>query len=338
MRVSTQNAGKFTVALISTSQLHHPSAIHWITSDRHKERYGLISLFERLADAWIGRSAIRDAVAVQAVEGLKPAVVITGASRGIGLALARAFAADYEAVVMIARTHDKLAKAADSIKQDGQAECQVEALALACDLRSPEATRQIEALLDEHGLYCDLLINNAAIGLGGEFIQQHSGSVQALIDLNVSALTRTMHHFLPGMLARGRGGIINVASLGGYVPGPYQAQYYASKAYVISLTAAVAQEVSGRGVRIASVSPGPVETSIHASMGANDALYRLLLPSMTTRKVAASVRRGYRLGSSAITPGILNWLVARVSGLVPHWLLAPLVGMILKPRPSADKA
>ena len=294
----------------------------------------MISVFERLADAWIGRSALRDAVAVQAIEGLKPAVVITGASRGIGLALARAFAADFEAVVMIARTHDKLAKAADSVKQDGQ----VETLALACDLRSPEACRQIETQLAEHGLYCDLLINNAAIGLGGEFTQQHSGSVQALIDLNVSALTRMMHHFLPGMLARGRGGIINVASLGGYVPGPYQAQYYASKAYVISLTAAVAQEVAGRGVRIASVSPGPVETSIHASMGANDALYRLLLPSMTTRKVAASVRPGYRLGSSAITPGILNWLVARVSGLLPHWLLAPLVGMILKPRPSADKA
>ncbi len=293
----------------------------------------MIGVFERLADAVIGRSVLRDPTAVQAVEGLKPAVVITGASRGIGLALARAFAADYEAVVMIARTHDKLAKAAESVKLESQ----IETFAFACDLRSPEACGRIDSFLAEHGLYCDLLINNAAIGLGGAFTQQHAGSVQALIDLNVSALTRLMHHFLPVMLARGRGGIINIASLGGYVPGPYQAQYYASKAYVISLTAAVAQEAAGRGVRIASVSPGPVETSIHASMGADNAFYRLLLPSMSTRQVASSVRRGYRMGSSAITPGILNWLVARVSGLLPHWLLAPLVGMILKPRPSSVK-
>lgn len=270
---------------------------------------------------------------MQAAEGLKPAVVITGASRGIGLALARAYAADYDVVIMIARTHDKLAKAAASVEADGRAQ----ALVLARDLRSPEICRDLDEFLSEHGLYCDLLINNAAIGLGGAFTHQHPGSVQALIDLNISAVTRLMRHFLPAMLARGRGGIVNVASLGGYVPGPYQAQYYASKAYVISLTAAVAQEVCGRGVRIASVSPGPVETSIHASMGADDALYRFVLPAMSTRRVAASVRRGYRLGSSAITPGVLNWFTARVSGLVPHWLLAPLIGIILKPRDSSTR-
>ncbi len=293
----------------------------------------LMTYLERLADRWIGRNALRDATALQAAEGLRPAVVITGASRGIGLALARAYAADHDVVVMIARTHDKLTKAAESVEAEGQAET----LVLACDLRSAEICRNVDAFLAERGLYCDVLINNAAIGLGGAFTQQHPGSVQALIDLNISALTRLMHHFLPGMLARGRGGIVNVASLGGYVPGPYQAQYYASKAYVISLTAAVAQEVCGRGVRIASVSPGPVETSIHASMGADDALYRLLLPSMSTRRVAASVRRGYRLGSSAITPGVLNWIVARLSGVVPHWLLAKLIGIILKPRDSTAK-
>ena len=98
-----------------------------------------------------------------------------------------------------------------------------------------------------------------------------------LLDLNVAALTRLMHHVLPGMLARARGGILNVASLGGLVPGPYQAAYYASKAYVVSLTEAVAAENAGRGVRFMALAPGPVNTGFHAAMGAELSFYRQLI-------------------------------------------------------------
>lgn len=126
------------------------------------------------------------------------------------------------------------------------------------------------------------------------------------------------------------------------MPGPYQAAYYASKAYVVSLTRAVASETAGRGVRVVSVLPGPVETTFHAEMGANNALYRYIMPSLTPDEVASSVSRGYRLGHRLIVPGIFNWLVSRFAGIIPYNILVPIVGRLLWPgqklaKPSASR-
>ncbi len=122
-----------------------------------------------------------------------------------------------------------------------------------------------------------MLVNNAGIGLSGRFDDHSHEEIEALLALNVTALTRLMRHVLPQMRARGRGGVLNIASLGGYVPGPHQAVYYASKAYVISLSEAVASELAGTGVRVAVVAPGPVATGFHAAMGAENARYRAWL-------------------------------------------------------------
>ncbi len=140
------------------------------------------------------------------------------------------------------------------------------------DVTATDAIATIEAALAAHGAYADVLVNSAGIGLSGPFHAHAPEDVVRLIDLNVRALTQLTRHFLPGMRVRGRGGILNVASLGGYTPGPNQAAYYASKAYVLSLTEAIAAETAGEGVRVCALAPGPVNTAFHARMGRGDGL------------------------------------------------------------------
>ena len=160
-----------------------------------------------------------------------------------------------------------------------------------------------------------------------------------MIDLNVAALTRLMHHALPGMLARGRGGILNVASLGGLVPGPYQAAYYASKAYVISLTEAVGSEAAGQGVRLTALAPGPVDTGFHAAMGSEFSFYRQLILPLSPEGTANAAYRGYVLGCHLVVPGLINKVLALALRILPHTLLLPFVGWLLRPaeqRPWHD--
>jgi short-subunit dehydrogenase len=286
-------------------------------------------LLQWLGDAWVRRSAQPDPAALQAVAGLKPAVVITGASRGIGLELAKQFTATGAAVVLVARHPGPLAEAMAAVRSEGAGR---EALPLALDVTEPRAFDQITATLDAQGLYLDVLINNAGLGLGGDFAGQGPADIDRLVALNVAALTRLTRLALPGMLARGRGGVLNVASLGGLVPGPYQAAYYASKAYVVSLTLAVAAEYAGRGVRIAALAPGPVETTFHASMGAQNAPYRVLLPGQRPETVARAARRGFVLGQRLIVPGLINPVFAWILRALPFTVSVPLMGWLLKPQ------
>jgi hypothetical protein len=182
------------------------------------------------------------------------------------------------------------------------------------------------------GLYVDTLVLSAANGLGGAFAEHDPVAVDRLVAVNVGAIAHLVRHTLPGHLARGRGGIIVLASLGGLVPGPYQAAYYASKAFAISLIEALAHENRGKGVRLSVVVPGPVETQFHARMGAERALYRRLLPSMSSAAVAASIIRGYRLGQTIIAPGLIGWPTIILLRLLPRSLLVPILGWLLKPR------
>lgn len=292
--------------------------------------------FSSVSDLWISRRARPEPAAVAAVEGLTPAVVITGGARGIGLALAKRFTEDGRRVMLIGREETSLRSACSELRATQASE----PLVLALDVTGSDAGRRIDEALDAQGCYLDILINNAAVGLAGDFVEQHPEELDALVQLNVTAMTRLTRHALAPMITRGRGGIINMASLGGLIPGPYQAAYYASRAYVVSLTRAVASETAGRGVRVVSVLPGPVETTFHAEMGANNALYRYIMPSLTPDEVASSVSRGYRLGHRLIVPGIFNWLVSRFAGIIPYNILVPIVGRLLWPgqklaKPSA---
>ena len=255
-------------------------------------------------------------------------VVVTGGSEGIGLALARRFAAAGNDLILVARRPEPLREAADRIR----AEFKVEAVAVPVDVTSPGAIPTIEAALAAQRAYADVLVNSAGMGLAGPFHDQAPEAIMQLIDLNVRALTALSRHFLAGMRVRGRGGILNLASLGGYAPGPNQAVYYASKAYVLSFSEAVAAEVAGEGVRISALAPGPVNTRFHARMGAEQALYRYLVMPSSAEGVARAGYRGFALGWRVIVPGILNPFLALAMRILPHRIVIPIVGVLLKQR------
>jgi short-subunit dehydrogenase len=293
-------------------------------------------LLRSLIDAWIARYAKPEPAALGAVAHLRPVVVVTGASRGIGYALAYRFARAGHDVALIARTQEPLEEAAAAIAR----EFRVRTLAIAVDITSPDAPSLIDAKLADAGFYTDILVNCAGLGLAGRFAEQGEEEVMRLLNLNIAALTRLMHHTLARQLARARGGIINVASLGGMVPGPYQAAYYASKSYVISLTEAVGAEIAGRGVRICAVAPGPVNTGFHEAMGSEFSFYRQLIMPLSAEGTARSAYLEYVLGIRVIVPGVINKLLAIAVWIVPHFILLPIVSWLLRParmRPWAER-
>ncbi len=286
----------------------------------------MMNILEAAATRWISRRAQQQPIARAAIEGLTPAVVITGGSSGIGLALAHEFAKRADAVVLIARTQSRLDQAAAALAANHPS---VRIHQLRLDIGRPEAVDVVAAWLAEKRLYCDVLVNNAGVGQSGPFSASAPGGLDTLIATNVAAVARLTRAMLPGMLARGRGGILSVASLGALIPGPHQAAYYASKSFVVSLSEAIRSEIAGCGVRVAVVLPGPVETRFHARMDAEGALYRHFLKAASPERVAMQAVRGYRLGRGLIAPGIVPTLAIAVLRIVPHAITVPVVRWLL---------
>lgn len=262
--------------------------------------------------------------------GTRPYAVVTGGSDGIGLAVAERLAAQGRAVLLVARRTEALQAAAERIGRRTRPDTPV--AILAADVTDPSTPRRIDQALAEAGGHLNLLVNSAGIGLAGPFISHDPSEIERLLALNVAGLTRLMRHFLPALAARHSGGILNFASLGGYIPGPNQAAYYASKAYVISLSEAVASEMAASGVRVTVVSPGPVSTRFHARMGADNALYRWLIPAMRPETVAMWALFAHGLGLRASAPGIINSFMMIFLRILPHRLVVPVIGWLLKPR------
>lgn len=286
----------------------------------------MMDILENVATRWLSRHAQPQPSALAAIEGFTPAVVITGGSSGIGLALAHEFAKRASALVLIARTQSRLDGAAAAIAAQYPG-VRVETLLL--DIGCPDAADVIGAGLAEKRLYCDVLVNNAGIGQSGPFTASAPDKLNALIDTNIAAVARLTRAMLPGMLARGRGGVLSIASLGALIPGPHQAAYYASKAFVVSLSEAIRSEIAGRGVRVAVVLPGPVETRFHARMDAEGALYRHFLKAASPDRVAMQAVRGYRLGRGLIAPGLVPTLAITVLRVLPHAITVPVVRWLL---------
>jgi uncharacterized protein len=261
--------------------------------------------------------------------GQKPLTVITGGSDGIGLALAQHFASDGQGILLIARDAKRLTTAAESIRHNHPA---VQVATPALDITAPDAIIRLDAALTQLNGYTDILINAAGIGLAGPFLDEPATAHRRLIDLNISALTTLTHHALPAMCQRGRGGIINVASLGGYVPGPFQASYYASKAYVLSLTEAIAHEYRGQGVQISVLAPGPVATAFHARMNGDTGWYLRLLPVQTADQIARTTYWRFHAGQRVIVPGLLNPIIMLAIRALPHRLTEHLMALLLRPR------
>lgn len=290
----------------------------------------MIRLVSRALDAWHRRWWSPDHDQRTAAERGKPAAVVTGASEGIGREFTCQLAAQGMTVVAIARSETSLrATCTEAASRNPSAPA---VLPLVLDLTHPDAVDRVDEFLTLNGLHADLLVNNAGIGLAGPLLAQSEQALAGLVSLNITALTLLTRRFLPGMVARGRGGIVNIASLGGYVPGPFQAAYYASKSYVISLTEALAEEVAGQGVRILVVAPGPVETGFHARMGANNALYRWLVPADTPARIARKALAGYRWRQTVSTPGLIVSSLAIILRILPHTVTIPIVARLLDTR------
>lgn len=285
-------------------------------------------MINALHDAWLRRWWRPEYRALSAFDGLSPVVIVTGGSEGVGLALAECFAGAGNRLLLVARDAERLVAAADHLTRTYR----VEVAVLPLDITAPDALVKLDRQLATMSAYADVVVNNAGIGLSGDFTEHDPDALARLTSLNVGALTQFTRHYLPGMKIRGRGGILNLASVGSYGPGPNQAAYYASKAYVLSLTEAIAYECAGSGVRICASAPGPVKTRFHAKMGADRAFYRWISPPIPPELVARLTYWGYVAGARVVWPGLITPLAALAMRLIPHRLLSPLVAILLRPR------
>lgn len=249
---------------------------------------------------------------------MKPVVLITGASSGIGTALAKVFAAHGHELALVARRGDRLEALADEIVATGRLRPTV----FTADLERRDGASAIAAELSSRGLEPAIVVNNAGFGLRGEAATLSRDEQLAMIDLNVRALTELSLMFVDSVV-RHRGGILNVASLAAFLPGPGMAVYYASKAYVLSFSEALHRELSGRGVRVTALCPGPVPTEFQARAG-------LSLPNaarmleLSAERVAQIGYEGFMAGQRVVIAGIGNRIAVSLMRLVPHALLLRL--------------
>ncbi|MGA8688401.1 MAG: SDR family NAD(P)-dependent oxidoreductase [Methyloceanibacter sp.] len=257
-----------------------------------------------------------------------PAVVITGATEGIGRALAEEFARDGHTLVLVARDEASLARAATELSRKYGVQVRVTAQ----DLSTVQGCAGVEQALRRFGVYADILVNNAGIMSSGFFQDEDPATIRRLIDLDVRAVVDLTLRFLPGMVARRRGGVLNIASMMGYMPVPYQAAYAASKAFLLSFSKALAYETMGTRVRVSVVAPGVVATGLHAKAGSQNSRYLVLIPTMTAKQVAQTAYRRFNRGWSVILPGLFNKLGALAVRFVPDYLLVPLMGWFFRVR------
>ena len=261
----------------------------------------------------------------------RPVVLVTGGSRGIGLALARGFAARGHDLFLIARDGEHLHQAAAAIT----AQFGVRVGIAPCDLAQPGEVPRMLAALDAASCAVDILVNCAGVAASGSFIDNDATAARMMRTLNIEVATDLMHACLPAMVARGRGGVLNVASLAGMTPMPYLALYGATKSYLIALSRAVATEVAGTGVTVSVLLPGPVDTGIFAQSLQASERRTALLPALSPEVVARTAIEGYLAGQTVITPGLLGSLCRLGLKLLPYQVLAPFVGRALRGSSAA---
>jgi short-subunit dehydrogenase len=250
---------------------------------------------------------------------LKPVTVLTGASAGIGVALAHIFARNGFTLALVARREDRLRALADEIAATGAPK----PIVIALDLLKPGAAQTIGAALAAQGAEPQYVVNNAGFGLVGLAASRDRDEQLAMIDLNVRVLTELSLAFVPS-LARHRGGILNVGSMAGFLPGPGMAVYYATKAYVLSFSESLHSELKRLGVRVTVLCPGPVPTEFAARAGISEGLAPGLL-TQTADAVAAAGYHGLMSGKRVVVPGLANKLVTLLIRIVPRRILLRVV-------------
>ncbi|RKH64841.1 SDR family NAD(P)-dependent oxidoreductase [Corallococcus llansteffanensis] len=257
--------------------------------------------------------------------------LVTGASSGLGEVFARELAARGMDLILVARSEDRLRALATELA----AAHGIQAEVIALDLGREGAARELHARCQEKGLRVDLLVNNAGFGTHGAFEAAPFARQHEQVMLNVTALADASHLFLPDMLARGVGGILNVASLAGFQPVPYMAIYGATKAFVLSFSEALSEENRGKGVRVLALCPGPVKTAFFDVVGTKQAAVG---PMATAEEVVLVGLKALDQGRSSVVPGVRNWLQANLTRFTPRSLSLRIAGGMMKPPADAGAA
>jgi short-subunit dehydrogenase len=230
-------------------------------------------------------------------------------------------------LVLVARRADRLAALAREL---GGAEV----LPLPLDLTEPDAGARLQEELDRKGIFVDLLVNNAGVGHTGRFLSEPPDRVAAMIDLNVRAVVDLTRRLVPAMVARKTGAVVNVVSTSAFQPVPYLAVYAASKAFALSFTEALADELRGTGVRVQALCPGLTESEFHRTAGTDKVLFTRTA-MMTAPAVVERSLRALDRGTLRVVPGWQNRVMASVQAFVPRSLVRTVAGRLFRPRPGS---
>jgi hypothetical protein len=248
-------------------------------------------------------------------------VLITGASSGIGLELARCFAADGCKLILLARNPEALETLAGELRQTHK----IETFVLTADLSRPEIPARVFKELQGRGIKVDVLVNNAGFGANGTFAGLPLPRQLEIIQVNITALTNLTGLFLPGMIERRRGGVLNVGSLAGFLPGPGMAVYFATKAFVLSFTEALTEELAGTGVTATALCPGPTATNF-GNVSHGKKTRRLNTPKMPAATVACCGHRAFRQGKPLAIPGWQYHVLLLLLRFMPRWSVRKMTG------------
>jgi short-subunit dehydrogenase len=247
--------------------------------------------------------------------------LVTGASGGIGEALARLLAADGTDLVLVARSADKLTVLARELSQQHR----VHANVIVQDLSATDAAERVSGQLASGGTTIDILINNAGYATYGLFVDTSAEEEARMLQVNVATLTMLTKAILPGMVQRRRGRILNVASTAAFQPGPLMAAYYASKAYVLSLSEALTNETAGTGVTVTCLCPGPTRTGFQDRARMQESRLLTTLSLMSAEDVARAGYEGMKAGRAIVVPGLVNRLIIQSQRVTPRAVVRNLV-------------
>lgn len=263
---------------------------------------------------------------IKARHAAKGTALITGASSGIGESLAGCFAAAGFDLVLVARSADKLQALAATLSARHSIQVRVEP----ADLSQPEAASALAAKLKRARVPVEVLVNNAGVLAQGLFAGMSAASQQQMIDLNVAGLTAMLSAFVPPMVERGSGRVLNVASIASFQPVPSLATYAATKAYVLSLTESLSEELRGSGVSVTALCPGITATRmLDTAIQANAQVSRI--PGVLIGDVDDVARQGFEAclkGDVICVPGVVNQAAVLASRSTPKWLLRRLSGLL----------
>ena len=257
--------------------------------------------------------------------------LITGSSGGIGLELARIHAEKGDNLVLVARSKDKL----DKLKEELEPKHNVVVYTIGKDLFHKDAAREVYDELMQQNISIDYLINNAGLGDFGLFAESDWNKQEKMINLNITALTHFTWLFLPDMIRRGNGKILNLASTAAFQPGPTMSVYFASKAYVLSFSEAVNNEVRDKGVTVTALCPGSTESGFHAVViGENNPVKERKLPS--SREVAEFGYRAMMKGKPVAIHGLMNAIIATSVRFFPRSFIVKNARKIQEKKHNVD--